>query len=231
MRFDLERFAPPIRPKNSSHLLAICTEPGILSGMKRIDVVGQTFGRLTIIGTGRTAKGWRTAICRCSCGNRAEPLLGNVRKGLTVSCGCRLKETHAPTHGGNETPEHRSWENMHNRCNPDNKQHTACYDGVTVCPEWCGENGFKTFRDDMGKRPKNTTLDRIDGTKGYAPSNCRWATRKQQQNNLRYHRRVMFNGELRNVAEIAEALDCSYMRLWHHINKGKSVRSFEVAPR
>jgi hypothetical protein len=55
--------------------------------------------------------------------------------------------------------------------------------GITVCDHWKGEDGFMNFLADMGQRPDDKTLDRIDGTKGYEPSNCRWATRKEQAAN------------------------------------------------
>ena len=36
----------------------------------------------------------------------------------------------------------------------------------------------------MGPRPLGRTIDRIDATKGYEPSNCRWATPKEQVENM-----------------------------------------------
>ena len=52
----------------------------------RADLIGRTFGRLTVMGDGvRTSKGiaWR---CRCACGNEVD-VLGYNLGGNTTSCG------------------------------------------------------------------------------------------------------------------------------------------------
>lgn len=105
-----------------------------------------------------------------------------IISGQTVSCGC-LHDGH-PTHGMRKSREYNSWATMWQRCT--NKNHPRYKDyggrGITIHPEW---GKFENFLRDMGSRPPNTSLDRINNNEGYEMNNCRWATAKQQNNNTR----------------------------------------------
>lgn len=87
-------------------------------------------------------------------------------------------------HGLSNTPTHRIWMGLRNRCNNQNNRIYKFYGGkgIKVCPEW---NDFNTFLNDMGERPAEMEIDRIDPTADYCKDNCRWVTKKQNRSTQR----------------------------------------------
>jgi hypothetical protein len=92
--------------------------------------------------------------------------------------------------------------------------------GISICERW--RRSFEHFLEDMGPRPQlSLQLDRIDNNGNYEPSNCRWATVKQQANNRRQREQrvfLTFDGQTRSLSEWAEVLGVSvgtiHMRRW-----------------
>jgi len=96
----------------------------------------------------------------------------------------------------NRRPLEATYDNMRKRCNNPDPKDASLYKekGITVCDRWKGNGGYARFVEDMGPKPTPAhTLDRRDGTKGYSPENCRWATPREQcenQSNNRINIRV-----------------------------------------
>lgn len=125
------------------------------------------------------------------------------------------------------------WEGMHDRCYNPNHKHYQYYGGkgITVCEEWNRDNpqGYINFKQwsIANGYTEDLTIDRIDSNGEYKPSNCQWASMKEQVRNRANSKPVTVNGiEYRNVAEACEALhrekDCITItaRIYH---QGMSV--------
>lgn len=119
--------------------------------------------------------------------------------------------------------EYSSWQTMKNRCSnhndPKYKNHGG--KGITVCDKWI--QSFMWFFIEMGDRPENKTLDRIDNSLGYYRDNCKWSTMKEQNNNKDNNVILTYNGESLTVSQWAEKLNISKYRIYWRIGHNWSV--------
>jgi hypothetical protein len=163
------------------------------------NLVGQRFGRLIVIEGLRRGDGRPRWRCQCDCGNKHTTSAAELKRGSTASCGCLARDIASQREHPGKAQSGRSnasiagytsWCMMRTRCtNPEYPDYPNYGGrGISVCERWLGVRGFANFFADMGEKPPGMSLDRIDPNGNYEPSNCRWATAKQQKNNQRLSR-------------------------------------------
>lgn len=175
--------------------------------MRKLDLVGQRYGRLTVVSlSGRTRHGIALWLCKCDCGTKKVIIHNHLRSGNTKSCGCLLtpedRAKAATTHGSSNTPEYTSYHAAKKRCtNPKFKQF-ADYGGRGI------EFRFKSFEEffaEVGPRPEpkfSYSLERIDNDGHYERGNVRWATKEQQARNRRCDNCVHYVDLEKRVTEL-----------------------------
>ena len=157
--------------------------------------IGRTYGKWTVVdrAPSRKGKGGTQWHCVCECGTERIVEAGALTTGHSRSCGCARKEYqsisltrhgHSRCKGNKASPTYSTWHGMRNRCQNASHKQYADYGGrgIKVHEPW---TLFENFLADMGERPEGKTLDRIDVNGNYEPSNCRWATQKEQSLNKR----------------------------------------------
>lgn len=189
-----------------------------------IGMVGKRFGRLEVLArAGSDKNGNAKWLCRCDCGVEKPIYSQSIRSGATQSCGCMNKEINSANikHGMSATREYKAWAGMVQRCtNPKNpKWPRYGARGITVCDRW---RDFDNFRADMGPRPADMTIDRINNDGSYEPGNCRWATQMQQGNNRGNNHLVVLDGKEMTISEAARQAGINLSTMRARIRSGWS---------
>ena len=177
--------------------------------MKRTIITqGQKFGRFTVLRElmpEKRSNGWyvRMIECQCSCGRIKT--LSLPRLARTASCGCLVSEImkarnwrHGKCSRVARSKEYRTWKSMKGRCAQGGR-----YSGMKIDARW---DEFSNFLSDMGECPTGkVSIDRIDNSIGYTPSNCRWATSAEQARNRTNNRYIEYRGSMLCLAKLSEA--------------------------
>lgn len=171
------------------------------------DLTNQRFGRLVALELfnirQKNGKNLQMYKCKCDCGNFINVRRRSLVGGRTRSCGCLLEESrHKIKHGLTKTRFYSIWHHIKGRCLNPNDDGYPIYGGrgISVCDEWLD---FENFKNDMYDEyveksniygEENISIDRINTNGNYCKENCRWATQKQQCNNVRDNTMVLCNG-------------------------------------
>jgi hypothetical protein len=198
------------------------------------ELVGRRFGRLVVLGVAREGKQKVMPLmhCQCDCGKEVTPQPYALKRGATTSCGCaRLEKItkHGQAYGKNGSKTYTAWAQMKSRCDNPNNKFYADYGGrgIGYCESW---TNFVDFLADMGEAPEGLTLDRRENALGYSKENCRWATRKEQQNNRRNTKMIEYEGKIWPKQEIAEKFGIDPCTLMNRLKRGWPVEKALMHP-
>ena len=192
-----------------------------------LNLAGQKFGEWTVT----EIKIGNCYLCRCSCGTEKVIQTQTIKRGASKSCGCKGKDW-CRKHGMEKTSTYSIWSGVKQRCcNPESGLYKNYGGrGITMHPEW--RDDFRAFLKDMGERPGDLTLDRINPNGNYEPKNCRWASRKEQARNKRKTIYLEYRGEKRPMAEWAEMMGIKRKILESRIRSGWDIaRALETPNR
>lgn len=197
-------------------------------------LIGKRNNRLEVIGYERPKEKGRTRLkCLCDCGNMVYVLPYQFKSGAVKSCGCACfghsechkGNTSRRTHGLTKNRFYKKWNDMVRRCHDQREPAFAKYGkmGITVCEEWrLSPEKFIEWCEKTHPEGPMLTIDRIDGTKGYSPDNCRWATQLEQVHNLRNNRFVTIDGETHCVTEWCRLNGLSAGSVYKRVHKGQT---------
>ena len=199
------------------------------------DIIGQRFGRLTVVSFGKPYI-WNGKVreyymvCRCDCGNTVEirrSSLFNTKTG-TKSCGCLHSEglvARNYKHGLRHTNLYKRFLSMKDRCyNPNsNKYKNYGARGIKVCAEWINDfHAFYEWAMANGYK-KELSIDRINVNGDYEPGNCRWATDKEQALNTRRNRFFTYNGKTLSITQWGTELGGGVALIGNRLKNGWSL--------
>lgn len=191
-------------------------------------LVGQIFGRLTVIEEIEKKGPHRYYLCKCSCGNFKAIRQNSLLLGKTKSCGCLQKEKAKITarninlsHGDFGTKLYRVWAGIKNRCKNPNFKYFSDYGGrgIKICLSWEEYTKFKEWAINSGYQ-EGLTIERIDVNGDYEPNNCKWITMAEQGKNKRWSKKILYNGKEYTIKELSEVSGIKERTIRERYNRG-----------
>lgn len=172
--------------------------------------IGRVYGNLTIVSFSHRDNNKIYWNFICTCGTMVTRRLDACGE----SCGCLNRKY------GDEiyTKEYEAWNGIKARCLNKKHKRYKYYGGrgISICNSWL--SSYHDFLSDIGRAPTpKHSLDRINVNGNYEPSNCRWATQKEQTNNTRANRVIEYHGIKLTLAQWCEKLKLNYKRTHQRI--------------
>jgi hypothetical protein len=135
------------------------------------------------------------------------------------------------THGMSKTPLYRVWCRMKGCTSSPSHQDFKYYGerGIVVCEEWQRFETFYAWAVSNGYQ-RGLTIDRIDSTRGYCPSNCQWITLSEQQGKRRDSIMVEINGKTQCLSYWCKELGMNWHTVHSRIKKGWTPEKALLTP-
>lgn len=206
--------------------------------MKMIkDYTNEKYGRLTVIKFVERKNHKTYWKCQCECGNEIILPIAYLTSGDTKSCGCLRKEICSIREKNKSFIKnkrlYRIWQDMKRRCYNKKRPAYRYYGakGVKICNEW--KISFKNFQEwaITNGYKDNLTIDRINNNGNYEPNNCRWVTRKEQNNNMSTNHIVEYKGKKYTLAKLAETYNLNYNLIKSRIRYNWNINDIVEKPK
>lgn len=203
---------------------------------RALNLEGKRFGRLSVISrTKNDSRNNTQWICCCDCGRVTIVRGSHLTSGNTRSCGCLDIEAISKNnfkHGMWNTRIYNIWKKMKDRCYNPNSPNYKYYGakGVKVCDEWQDFSGFYRWVQTTNYNDK-LTIDRINCFGNYEPSNFRWATMKEQNNNTSKNFLITIGTETKSAQEWSEASGLHRTTILARIKNGWSAEEAVLTPK
>lgn len=197
--------------------------------------IGQRFGMLTVIGFVHKNRAWHWK-CKCDCGKDIVTIAGNVKQGLSKSCGCmgaQMASSRLKRHGMSGSRLNGIYKNMKRRCYSPQDRFYKDWGGrgIKICDEWLLEGGkffyewalANGYQDDL-------SIERMDVNKDYSPDNCCWIPVKEQAWNRRTSHMIEYDGQTKCLSEWCKVLHLNEKVIRQRIIRGMNFEDAIKTP-
>lgn len=164
---------------------------------RKLDLVGQKFGRLEVLSyEGVNRKHDTIWKCKCDCGKEHIVVGWRLKNGNIKSCGCYKDECvsrRMKKHGKSNTKLYKIYATIKQRCYNPNARAYRWYGkkGIQMCKEWYDDfSKFEAWAMRNGYK-EGLSIDRLDSNKDYMPSNCEWVTLSENAKRMNEKKRYL----------------------------------------